>query len=252
MVPPPMSATDITTNGNIIDFSISLTGDRIVILTAMGIEVYEWNFRSKPAAVLRRIASWSSRAQADPWSNTRFRQILVQDKNIIILVSYSISGGTKISSYAIEDSSGTLRDTCIDLDPLDNDQVRLIRNMYTDANHSFLWAQAATGLNCLNQPDLSSSSAVHPYTEIVVVEGHAEDLNEVHDYAPKNGDQASKHAHVFSLSRKGELFANDKLLTRGCTSFVSTNAHLIFTTSVHLLKFVHLDTSDGRYRSFPS
>lgn len=45
---------------------------------------------------------------------------------------------------------------------------------------------------------------------------------------------------IFSLAENGSLFANERRLARNCTSFLVTPAHLIFTTSQHLLKFVHL------------
>lgn len=45
---------------------------------------------------------------------------------------------------------------------------------------------------------------------------------------------------AFGLTSGGALYANDRLLTRNCTSMITTPAHLIFTTSQHLLKFVHL------------
>ncbi|KAF7882762.1 uncharacterized protein EAF02_006125 [Botrytis sinoallii] len=45
---------------------------------------------------------------------------------------------------------------------------------------------------------------------------------------------------AFGLSSNGHLFANTRLLVRNCTSFLVTPAHLIFTTTTHLLKFVHI------------
>ena len=45
---------------------------------------------------------------------------------------------------------------------------------------------------------------------------------------------------IVSLAENGSLFANDRRLARNCTSFLVTPGHLIFTTSQHLLKFVHL------------
>ena len=44
---------------------------------------------------------------------------------------------------------------------------------------------------------------------------------------------------IFSLAESGSLFANERRVVRNCTSFLVTPAHLIFTTSQHLLKFVH-------------
>ena len=54
---------------------------------------------------------------------------------------------------------------------------------------------------------------------------------------------------VFSLSESGTLFANERRLVRSCTSFLVTPVLLIFTTSQHLLKFVHLvNDIDGKHK----
>lgn len=55
---------------------------------------------------------------------------------------------------------------------------------------------------------------------------------------------------AFGLSRNGHLSVNSRQLARNCTSFIVTPSHLIFTTSNHLVKFVHLAGSeDGEYLS---
>lgn len=55
------------------------------------------------------------------------------------------------------------------------------------------------------------------------------------------------HEIAFGLTKSGVLLANERVLVRNCTSFVLTPAHLIFTTTQHLLKFVHLTGLDGKY-----
>jgi elongator complex protein 1 len=45
---------------------------------------------------------------------------------------------------------------------------------------------------------------------------------------------------VFGLTESGRLYASERLLASSVTSFSVTNAHLIFTTSQHVIKFVHL------------
>ncbi|CAK7274901.1 Putative elongator complex protein 1 [Sporothrix epigloea] len=48
-------------------------------------------------------------------------------------------------------------------------------------------------------------------------------------------------AHLaIGLSRSGHLYANERQLAKNCTSYIVTDDHLVFTTSNHLLKFVHL------------
>ncbi|KAL9611362.1 MAG: hypothetical protein Q9167_003981 [Letrouitia subvulpina] len=51
---------------------------------------------------------------------------------------------------------------------------------------------------------------------------------------------APTESSIFRLTENGALFAEERLLSRGCTSFVETPYHLIFTTTQHLLKFVHM------------
>lgn len=45
---------------------------------------------------------------------------------------------------------------------------------------------------------------------------------------------------LFRLTENGHILANGRVLAKGCTSYLVTPSHLIFTTSQHLLKFVHI------------
>lgn len=45
---------------------------------------------------------------------------------------------------------------------------------------------------------------------------------------------------AFGLARNGHVYANSRLLAKNCTSFTVTPSHLIFTTSNHFVKYVHL------------
>lgn len=45
---------------------------------------------------------------------------------------------------------------------------------------------------------------------------------------------------AFGLSRNGHLYAKSRQLVKNCTSFVVTDKHLIYTTSNHFVKFIHL------------
>jgi elongator complex protein 1 len=245
MVPPPMSFLELTTSGNIADCSISQNGNRIVVLTGTGIEVYECDFQSKLAAAPKKIANMLFASEAEFSSNAFWGQILLHKNNCIKFLWHSEDGETKIACYVIEDSKDTLVNDKVDLVVSDDDRGIHIRNIYTDINHELAWSQGAEGLVCLDQPDLSSASGVHAPCEIVLAEASGVHPNGLHGYSLTHAVQPPKHAHIFCLSRKGELFANEKLLSKGCTSFVTTNSHLIFTTSQHLLKFVHIGALDG-------
>ena len=62
-------------------------------------------------------------------------------------------------------------------------------------------------------------------------------------------DQAVTTA--FRISDNGSLYADQRLLSKNCTSFLVTPAHLIFTTGQHLLKFVHMASVEGKYSNCP-
>lgn len=50
---------------------------------------------------------------------------------------------------------------------------------------------------------------------------------------------------LVTMSRTGSLYANKRLLAKNCTSFDITPAHIIFTTTQHLIKFVHITSVEG-------
>src|SRR5690606_6026812 len=45
---------------------------------------------------------------------------------------------------------------------------------------------------------------------------------------------------VCGLTENGKLFANGQLIAPNCNSFQVTDAHLVYTTTQHFLKFIHL------------
>lgn len=86
----------------------------------------------------------------------------------------------------------------------------------------------------------------YAHTDGTLTNGHA--FTESH--LPHNDDIAEWHSSSgdplsFQLKNGGTLhISSNSDITRiaGCTSFVVTKAHLIYTTSQHFLKFVHLHT----------
>ncbi len=60
----------------------------------------------------------------------------------------------------------------------------------------------------------------------------------------KNSDDQGINT-TFRVSDNGSLYAGQRLLSKNCTSFLVTPAHLIFTTGQHLLKFVHMAPVEG-------
>ncbi|KAL8946014.1 MAG: hypothetical protein Q9222_007532, partial [Ikaeria aurantiellina] len=63
------------------------------------------------------------------------------------------------------------------------------------------------------------------------------DNEEVLALEPSSG---TRETSPFTLTENGSLIAQERVLARGCTSYIVTPSHLIFTTGQHLLKFVHI------------
>lgn len=144
-VPPPMAFCEISVQSNILDCSISLSGEQIAILTTNSLDLYKWDAVRTPQVALQKKTPLSDAANVD---SPRYHEML-------------LPGG-------------------------------------------------------------------RPWTETFKFDDtkHDQELN----------------ADQFSMTRKGELLVDNRLLARGCTSFLLTDKHLLFTTSQHLLKFVELDT----------
>lgn len=60
----------------------------------------------------------------------------------------------------------------------------------------------------------------------------------------KHGKNLRSTEQYITLSTTGRLLAGTRELCRNCTSYLVTPSYLIFTTSQHLLKFVHMTEAD--------
>lgn len=56
---------------------------------------------------------------------------------------------------------------------------------------------------------------------------------------------------LVTMRSNGALYASDRQLSKNCTSFILTPSHIVFTTTSHLLKFVHLGSDPERLEVSP-
>lgn len=117
-------------------------------------------------------------------------------------------------------------------------------------------------LATLKSPELGASQqpifkiqVLHPFgTSTYLLDlGTSQGPQKIEEPEASNGT-ISNSKEIFSLNRpllavgrydivlteNGSLLAGQRILARGCTSYLFTPLHLIFTTSQHLLKFVHI------------
>jgi elongator complex protein 1 len=152
-------------------------------------------------------------------STETFRQQITFSQNGEVLMLQRCITGSNIISYAFNEGSGIMEEKP------GNNPTSVISTLSSFVEDGLVkpFAQDVSG-NLHNL--LPESQSLYgkfpinlPWVEMVA-----------------NGD-----SHIaFGMSANGHLYANSRLLIKNCTSFLVTPAHLIFTTTTHLLKFVHV------------
>lgn len=243
-----MALYELTLQNNAVDVAVSHSSSaqlvRIAVLHNKGLSIYDWNpaAKSPTPPTLTRQASISG-----PLSTTRNQQICCIGENRVVVLQSQLqvsklheflfgsdsrdqrrSSATYKTDIRISGLTGDLgRDgLCM---VLETNKVMILRSEKTDTimTHDMATAFVTKGM------------VYTPWIEVVQLPGSKLTNGHGSFLEPSNNI-------VFGLSNNGSLYANDRLLTRNCTSFLVTSAHLIFTTTQHLLKFVHMTDVEGR------
>jgi elongator complex protein 1 len=211
-VPPPMAFDEIELPENAIDVAVDRTGMRIAVLHVDRVSILSCNYGAKPAE--KAVIIETLRLEAPP--GTAGRQLLFDHEDIITISSTQNTRGTRIETVS---KSGTSH---IHLD-------HQISYIFQPTNHDRILFENEKGaiLDLKSQALVGTLPATCPHVEVW------------------QGEEASI---FFGLTTGGTLHIHSDLEKRkitGCTSFVVTATHLIYSTSNHLLKFVHLhDTGE--------
>lgn len=223
-VPPPMSLFDITAESSVVDVAFGRQNMSFAVLHRKGIEIYDWPIRNgrsiKPN--LKSKLSFESTGVTD--RVVPLRICSTSGSQFRCLVS---SGDSNLVHFAANGDAGTV-------DILNSQEILVSTSTYEDAHSIESYGQDISG----NLYKLSETSTdllplqfpTHlPWFEIIKFDGELT---------------------AFGLSRNGHIYANSRLLAKNCTSFVLTASHLIFTTSNHFVKYVHLvSTVEGTYKT---
>lgn len=217
-VPPPMSHYELSVEESIIDVAFNHRCSSLAVLHQKGIAVYDWNTTAKSTDEPRL----TGRATFSKDGNIPavYRQICFGEEDRLQVLKYEDGSEPIISSYGFDQDTGRMQQAA-NIEP---EMVPVFVSSYDLDGQKVPYIQDASGnLRRLlpTGPQLLNSKfpAALPYVDIAVV-----------------GEE-----HVaFGLSRTGTLYANSRVLVKNCTSFVLTPAHLIFTTTTHLIKFVHI------------
>ncbi|KAL4878550.1 IKI3 family-domain-containing protein [Aspergillus karnatakaensis] len=222
-VPPPMAHNELLLDSNAIDVAFSKTGTRIAVLMKDRFSVYLWSLKSRPVPIPILESSYPLSDEKD----SRPRQIeFVNDTEVYILRSRGPN------STCIERTTLETRESKVVYEAADSEQLVSI---FASLCHEALWFSHTPQpgrLVAYSNISVASLDEFHvtPWTESPAV-----------DTSWAKAAQVSDDENVLiSLSRNGGLYANKTPLAKNCTSFLVTPSHVLFTTSLHLLKFVHL------------
>ncbi|EXJ85200.1 hypothetical protein A1O3_05875 [Capronia epimyces CBS 606.96] len=235
-VPPPMSFCDVSFGFNVLDSTISRDGKRIAVLTTDTVELCQWATRPTPKGEVKFTPEIQSHSIALPREGLssqglRYTQVVQKDNGVFILAPPQANRGATCHKLIWGDDpvSASFEKVSVPIG---------CQNLLVDIFFESLFctdpSQNATLLlseghdHSVEQTGLNGC---RPNTSLFTIQSSAAN-------GEMNG-HTTQH-HRVSLTPKGNLYVDDTLLVRECTSYILTSAHLIFTTSQHLLKFVHL------------
>ncbi len=242
-VPPPMAHYELEVGHNIIDVAFDRTNTRIAVLTTEGIALIGWDISGKnsneptPLDFIKRSEIyWSSGHAGDATNFFAFTNVAIND-TIITMLATTEGGLSDIRRVSVVHGK---------LKPLDSEinesmvrtlgQVEVHGEIHTFVQTTSSDRDEATWICVPDDHENAKLKAMSnlkipttmPWLEVI-----------------QTGNGMENDSYIaFSLSHNGHLhasdFDNDRVLAKNCTSFVVTPAHLIFTTTTHMLKFVHI------------
>lgn len=259
-VPPPMALHEIGMSSSIIDTAITIRSDPrpraiIGVLHHQGYSQFEWSLKSmvQSPPVCRSTNDFCSTDTDTTTCRDRLYLQISFSGNASLLFS---KGMEKSALTIIREDGGRMGQTVLrktDIEGMIRNSWNLRSKTYVVLDHngkpnSEELEARAQRLNDAGTAgvELALSSFSTQRIDAIVCGFEIEDA--VNGLANGNETLATKDV-IFSLAENGYLFANELRLVRNCTSFLVTPAHLIFTTSQHLLKFVHLTGDiEGKFR----
>ncbi|KAF2013672.1 elongator complex protein 1 [Aaosphaeria arxii CBS 175.79] len=215
-VPPPMSFLQIPLEKKAVDVAISATNSRIAVISNSDVSVYSLDLHKRP--VPKPTLLWRS----DSLQDYLPRQVAFIDDRVYVLTD----------SWQEEESSLWLSNDNQQLDFLGRIlEPGRASSIVQRADYHSIYVQFYSGLLYDIRPDGTLDNFV----------GGTQSLLPFPTFTPTAQVTTVDSQQIsIGLTNSGVLYANDRILVRNCTSFIVTNAHLIFTTTQHLLKFVHL------------
>ncbi|KAF2441894.1 elongator complex protein 1 [Karstenula rhodostoma CBS 690.94] len=212
-VPPPMSMLQLPLDRNAVDVAFSRSGTRLAVLSNTDVALFAFDLQKRPVA--RPSFLWrSSFSEGHIPRHVTF----VGDDQLCVLTDVWDEEETFV--WANEDERLVNRGPIL--------EPGRASSIASDVESSKLLVNLRNG---------ELTSVVEMRTDETVRTTPSTILP---SFTPEVKTIMLGELVAFGLAKSGALYANERVLVRNCTSFVVTPAHLILTTTQHLLKFVHL------------
>jgi elongator complex protein 1 len=220
-IPPPMALHEISVDSNAIDVAINEDASLFAVLHQEGISFFEW--KSVAASGSMPLLAGRVTFAKDRNSTHIHQQISFSENNEIVTLQRAKKGSV-VRRYGFNDETGRMEEmTCTD------SPFSKISTLSRFSNSGTLNAFVQSASGDLHNLVFAGRSLAPcrfpvpvPWVEIL----------------PSTDD-----CIAIGMSSNGHLYANSRLLVKNCTSFLVTSSHIIFTTTTHLLKFIHIAPS---------
>ncbi|PSN68687.1 IkappaB kinase complex, IKAP component [Corynespora cassiicola Philippines] len=215
-VPPPMSLQQLGLQHKAVDVAVSMSGTHLAVLADAEVAVYSLDMKRRPVplpSLLWRVETPSGHCT---------RQVaFVGDEDVYVLSD----SWEDEETYLWNSKDGKIHFQAPVL------ETESVSSLISSVDYQKLYLEFQSGAL---QEVKTTESLSDSFLQTAPVQ-------KLPSFAPEVRVITMDDEHlVFGLAKSGALYANERILVRNCTSFVVTPSHLIFTTTQHLLKFVHL------------
>ncbi|KAI0142383.1 IkappaB kinase complex, IKAP component [Hypoxylon sp. NC0597] len=220
-IPPPMALFELQAPSPITDVAFSPANTFMAVLHQHGVDVYEWKVKGQRSVIPSLVGTVTHTKDSSDEDYAPL-QVAVTENSVVHCLGFR--EGPEIQSYPFDRSTGEFSSNSGIYAGSMFGFVRL-----TQAGSTEVLVQDCLGRlhGVVNQQDELYSVRLPvqlPWSEVIDLAGNV---------------------IAVGLSRNGHLYANSRLLLKNCTSFLITPAHLIVTTTNHLVKFIHLVDVDN-------
>lgn len=255
-IPPPMALHEITLESNIIDVAVTLSSEgtesiMIAVLHHAGCSLLDWPLGSMiekpPTPKWTMPPRPNGKLHGPMYLQVAFTGKLNLERRVLVLFNDAKASvlwavGTDGVPLGELSSYGAAIEGMVTNGHYSQSQTYLMTDCNANPGREDLDKDIA---EFNKRGNVELAMARFPIARIDAIYCGGATRESSHGLPPVKGT-------IFSLSENGSLFADETRLVRNCTSFLVTTAHLIFTTSQHLLKFVHMMNSPEGTSSRPS